>query len=100
MVVRRHVASARRAEYVGLANYREALGVDRTARGAPAVPEPWLARGGRSTDPLVYRSLGNSLTYTAMLPLVLLFLVMERDLMRGLGVLTWVRRGREAGDPD
>lgn len=59
-------ASARRAEYVGLANYREALGVDWTARGTPAAPGPWLAGDGRPTDPLVCRSVGNSLAYTAM----------------------------------
>ncbi|MCG3131950.1 MAG: hypothetical protein FLDDKLPJ_02760 [Phycisphaerae bacterium] len=36
----------------------------------------------------------------AMLPLVLLFLAIERDLMRGLGVLTSARRGRGTCDPD
>ncbi|MCG3131951.1 MAG: Lactose transport system permease protein LacF [Phycisphaerae bacterium] len=85
-------ASARRAEYVGLANYRAALGVDRTARADAAGPGPWLAGDGRPTDPLVYRSLGNSLAYTAMTvpvtlagSLALALLLMQR--VRGFSIV-------------
>ena len=57
-------ASGKRLTWVGADHYREALGVDTTHTRAPTDPWIWRLMGGRPSDPLCYRALGNSLFYT------------------------------------
>lgn len=62
-----------RTTWIGAGNFVDALAIDRSAE--PIITDPWYWRalGGRPNDPRFYKSLGNSLFYTAFaVPLNLL----------------------------
>ncbi|MCH7592004.1 MAG: sugar ABC transporter permease, partial [Planctomycetes bacterium] len=56
--------SLARPEGVGLAHYRDALGVDRAHTPTDADPWYWRTLGGRPNDPRLYAALANSLFFT------------------------------------